>query len=83
MLQPRHTLSSPARVLAQPVELALTNVSLWDTIEDVKQMDRFQPLLDLGKSFADAGATFECPIMNYTCGTQKFESSARGARKFS
>jgi len=28
-------------------------------------MDRFQPMLDLGKTFADAGATFERPIMNY------------------
>jgi hypothetical protein len=44
---------------------SLTNVSLWDTIEDAEQMDRFQPMLDLGKMFADAGATFERPIMNY------------------
>ena len=45
---------------------SLSNVSVWDTLEDAQQMDRFQPMLDLGKTFADAGATFERPIMNYT-----------------
>lgn len=44
---------------------SLTNVSIWDTIDDAKQMERFQPMLDLGKRFSDAGATFERPIMNY------------------
>jgi len=44
---------------------SLSNVSVWDTLENAKQMDRFQPMLDLGKTFADAGATFERPIMNY------------------
>jgi hypothetical protein len=28
-------------------------------------MEHFQPMLDLGKRFLDAGATFERPIMNY------------------
>jgi hypothetical protein len=31
----------------------------------VQQMDRFQPMLELGERFADEGATFERPIMNY------------------
>ena len=44
---------------------SLTNVSLWDTIEDARQMDRFQPMLELGKRFAAEGATFERPVMNY------------------
>jgi hypothetical protein len=44
---------------------SLSNVSIWDTLDDAKQMERFQPMLDLGKRFLDAGATFERPIMNY------------------
>jgi hypothetical protein len=44
---------------------SLSNVSVWDTLEDANQMERFQPMLDLGKRFLDAGATFERPIMNY------------------
>ncbi|MEZ5934757.1 MAG: hypothetical protein R3F54_23035 [Alphaproteobacteria bacterium] len=45
---------------------SLTNVSVWRTLDDAKQMDSFQPMLDLGKQFAEQGATFERPIMNYT-----------------
>jgi hypothetical protein len=45
---------------------SLSNVSIWDTLDDARQMERFQPMLDLGKRFLDAGATFEHPIMNYT-----------------
>jgi hypothetical protein len=44
---------------------SLTNVSVWRTLDDAKQMDRFQPMLDLGTRFAELGATFERPIMNY------------------
>lgn len=44
---------------------SLVNVSLWRTLEDAKQLDTFQPMLDLGKEFASKGATFERPIMNY------------------
>jgi hypothetical protein len=28
-------------------------------------MERFRPMLDLGKRFLDVAATFERPIMNY------------------
>jgi hypothetical protein len=42
------------------------NVSVWQTLSDARQMDAFQPMLDLGKTFAEKGATFERPIMNYT-----------------
>jgi hypothetical protein len=45
---------------------SLTNISVWSTRENAKQMDTFQPMLDLGKMFAEKGATFERPIMNYT-----------------
>ena len=44
---------------------SLVNVSLWRTLEDAKQLDTFQPMLDLGKVFVSMGATFERPIMNY------------------
>jgi len=44
---------------------ALGQVSVWRTLEDAKQLDTFQPMLDLGKVFAAKGARFERPIMNY------------------
>jgi hypothetical protein len=44
---------------------ALINVSMWRTLEDARQLDAFQPMLDLGKVFTAKGATFERPIANY------------------
>ena len=44
---------------------ALAQVSVWRTLEDAKQLDTFQPMLDLGKVFTSKGATFERPIRNY------------------
>jgi hypothetical protein len=44
---------------------SLSNVSLWSSLEAARQLDTFQPMLDLGKPFAEKGATFERPIMNY------------------
>lgn len=44
---------------------SLANVSLWTSLEAAKQLDTFQPMLDLGKPFVAKGATFERPIMNY------------------
>ena len=44
---------------------SLTNVSVWTDLAAAKQMDTFQPMLDLGKEFAPKGAAFERPIMNY------------------
>lgn len=44
---------------------SLTNVSLWTSLEAAKQLDTFQPMLDLAKPFIEKGATFERPIMNY------------------
>jgi hypothetical protein len=43
---------------------SLTNVSVWRTLEDAQQMDRFTPMQDLGRRFAAEGALFERPIMN-------------------
>lgn len=43
----------------------LANTSVWETLEHAKQMDRFEPMLELGRRFAPEGATFERPIMNY------------------
>jgi hypothetical protein len=45
---------------------SLTNVSIWADLDAAKQLDRYQPMLDLGKEFVAKGATFERPIMNYT-----------------
>ena len=44
---------------------ALINVSVWQTLEDAKHLDTFQPMLDLGKEFVSKGAIFERPIINY------------------
>jgi hypothetical protein len=44
---------------------SLINVSMWRTLEDARQLDAFQPMLDLGKVFTAKGATFERPIANY------------------
>ena len=44
---------------------SLSNVSVWRSLEDAKQLDTYQPMLDLGKVFVSKGATFERPIMNY------------------
>jgi hypothetical protein len=44
---------------------SLAQVSVWRTLEDAKQLDTFQPMLDLGKVFTSKGATFERPIMHY------------------
>jgi hypothetical protein len=44
---------------------SLMNVSIWKTLDNAKQLDIFQPMLDLGKVFVQKGATFERPIMNH------------------
>lgn len=45
---------------------SLSNVSLWTSLQAAKQLDTFQPMLDLAKPFIAKGATFERPIMNYS-----------------
>ena len=44
---------------------AFSQTSIWNSIENARQLDRFQPMLDSGKQFAAAGARFERPIINY------------------
>jgi hypothetical protein len=44
---------------------SLMNVSIWKTLDNARQLDTFQPMLDSGKAFVQKGATFERPIMNY------------------
>jgi hypothetical protein len=58
---------------------SLTNVSIWVNLDAAKQMDTFQPMLDLGKAFVEKGATFERPIMNYATLWQLNGSVASGA----
>jgi hypothetical protein len=44
----------------------LTNVSVWDTVDDAKQMNSFQPMLDLAARFASVeGVSFVRPIPNF------------------
>ncbi len=57
---------------------SLTNVSLWTSLEAAKQLDTFQPMLELAKPFAAKGATFERPIMNYATLWQLKGSAASG-----
>jgi hypothetical protein len=57
---------------------SLTNVSLWISLEAAKQLDTFQPMLELGKPFVAKGATFERPIMNYATLWQLKGSGASG-----
>ena len=44
---------------------AMTNVSVWETLDDAKQMALLQAMLDLAKTFVDAGVRFERPITNH------------------
>jgi hypothetical protein len=51
---------------ADEATLSLSQVSIWKTLDDAKQLDTYQPMLDSGKTFVQKGATFERPIMNYS-----------------
>jgi hypothetical protein len=44
---------------------AMTNVSVWDTLADAVQMSALQAMLDLAKTFVEAGVRFERPITNH------------------
>lgn len=50
---------------ADPETSSLTNVSMWTSLEKAKQLDSYQPMLDLGREFIAKGAVFERPVMNY------------------
>jgi hypothetical protein len=58
---------------------SLTNVSVWTSLDAARQLDTFQPMLELGKAFVANGVTFERPIMNYATLWQFEGSAGRGA----
>jgi hypothetical protein len=43
----------------------MVNVSVWDSIDDARQMDSLAEMAALGKGFAATGVGFERPIINY------------------
>jgi hypothetical protein len=45
---------------------AISNVSLWDSVDAAEQMATFQPMLDLAKTFVALGVQFQRPILNLT-----------------
>lgn len=51
---------------ADEATASLSNISLWSTLDEARQLDGFKPMLELGRAFVLKGATFERPIMNYT-----------------
>lgn len=45
---------------------AMTNVSIWESVEAAEQMSTFQPMLDLAQEFTALGVRFQRPILNFT-----------------
>jgi len=45
---------------------AISNVSLWDSVESAEQIATFQPMLDLAGTFIALGVRFQRPILNLT-----------------
>ena len=45
--------------------LVMSNVSVWETMADAKQLDSLQAMLDLARDFTAAGVHFERPITNH------------------
>jgi hypothetical protein len=45
---------------------AMSNVSLWESVEAAEQMTTFRPMLDLAKTFVELGVRFQRPILNFT-----------------
>lgn len=43
----------------------MSNVSVWETMADAKQLDTLQAMLDLAQAFIEAGVRFERPITNH------------------
>ncbi len=48
-----------------PVSNTLVNVSVWQSIDDARQMETLAPMRALAGEFAELGVTFERPIANY------------------
>jgi hypothetical protein len=45
---------------------AMSNVSLWESIEAAEQMATFQPMLDLASTFVPLSVRMQRPILNFT-----------------
>lgn len=43
---------------------AMSNVSIWESIETAEQMATFQPMIDLAGAFVALGVRFQRPILN-------------------
>jgi hypothetical protein len=44
---------------------SMVNVSSWDSVSAAKQMEHYQPMLELAKEFIGMGVRFERPILNF------------------
>jgi hypothetical protein len=44
---------------------SMTNVSIWETLEDAEQMASLKAMSDLAAVFIEAGVAFERPITNH------------------
>jgi hypothetical protein len=44
---------------------SMVNVSVWQSVEDAKQMQTLAPMLALAEEFTREGVRFERPILNY------------------
>ena len=44
---------------------AISNVSIWDGLDNAMQMASLQPMQDLARIFVDAGVRFDRPITNH------------------
>ena len=47
-----------------PLSKTMVQVSMWETLEDAKQLDRLTPMLALAGEFVALGVSFEAPITN-------------------
>ena len=46
-------------------EIAMHNVSVWQSVADANQMATFAPMLALAEEFTAIGVRFEWPILNF------------------
>ena len=44
---------------------AMSNVSIWDSVEAANQMATFKPMLNLAENFVALGVRFQRPILNF------------------
>jgi quinol monooxygenase YgiN len=48
-----------------PINNAMTNVSIWESLEDANQMAAMNAMADLATQFAQIGVIFDRPITNH------------------